>query len=154
MLCLQNHRGRVTSQEVWVFWMVDTSHHPALGYMEIVPPPKPILSSISYWVVSCPKIDDQKPLLKGHPRLEKKTSFPNAVSSFALRTSRALPISHIAFLPSVPHIQYHTYISNINPCLPCYFLLLLLFFIYSPYTVFALCKPEAQERFFDWGVTV
>ena len=35
-LCLQNHRGRATSQEVWVFGMVDTSHHPALGYMEIV----------------------------------------------------------------------------------------------------------------------
>ena len=27
------------------------------------------LSSISYWVVSCPKVDDQQPLLKGHPRL-------------------------------------------------------------------------------------
>ena len=35
-VCLQNHRGRATSQEVWVFGMVDTSHHPALGYMEIV----------------------------------------------------------------------------------------------------------------------
>jgi len=35
-LCLQNHRRRATSQEVWVFGMVDTSHHPGLGYMEIV----------------------------------------------------------------------------------------------------------------------
>ena len=35
-LCLQSHRGRATSQEVWVFGMVDTSHHPALGYTEVV----------------------------------------------------------------------------------------------------------------------
>ena len=35
-LCLQNHRGRATSQKVWVFGMVDTSHHPALGYTEIM----------------------------------------------------------------------------------------------------------------------
>ena len=32
----QNHRGRPTSQEVWVFGMADTSHTPALGYMELV----------------------------------------------------------------------------------------------------------------------
>ena len=71
------------------------------------------LSSISYWVLSCPKIDDQQPLLKGHPRLGKKTSFPNAVSSFALRTFPALPISHIISRPfyhqypasSIIHIQ-------------------------------------------------
>ena len=33
----QNHRGRATSREIWVFGMVDTSHTPGLGYMEIVP---------------------------------------------------------------------------------------------------------------------
>ena len=31
------HRGHVPRQEVWVFGIVDTSHQPALGYMEIVP---------------------------------------------------------------------------------------------------------------------
>ena len=30
-------RGRPTSHETWVFGMVDTSHQPALGYMEVVP---------------------------------------------------------------------------------------------------------------------
>ena len=34
---LQYHRGRATQNEIWVFGMVDTSHTPALGYMEIVP---------------------------------------------------------------------------------------------------------------------
>ncbi len=33
---IQHHRGRATSNEVWVFGLVDTSHTPALGYMEIV----------------------------------------------------------------------------------------------------------------------
>ena len=32
----QNHRGRSTTTEVWVFGMVDTSQSPALGYMEVV----------------------------------------------------------------------------------------------------------------------
>ena len=32
----QNNRGRPTTQEVWVFGMVDTSTSPALGYMEEV----------------------------------------------------------------------------------------------------------------------
>ena len=30
-------RGWPTSHETWVFGMVDTSHQPALGYMEVVP---------------------------------------------------------------------------------------------------------------------
>ena len=34
---MQHHRGRATNREVWVFGMVDTSHDPALGYMQIVP---------------------------------------------------------------------------------------------------------------------
>ena len=33
---LQNHRGRATVNEVWVFGLVDTSCTPALGYMEVV----------------------------------------------------------------------------------------------------------------------
>ena len=37
MLCYQNHRGRATTQEMWVFGLVDTSFTPALGYMELVP---------------------------------------------------------------------------------------------------------------------
>ena len=32
----QHHRGRPPTQQIWVFGMVDTSHIPALGYMEIV----------------------------------------------------------------------------------------------------------------------
>ena len=32
----QNHRGRSTTTEVWVFGMADTSLSPALGYMEVV----------------------------------------------------------------------------------------------------------------------
>ena len=32
----QYHRGRPSAQEVWVFGLADTSHTPALGYMEIV----------------------------------------------------------------------------------------------------------------------
>ena len=36
-LLLQYHRGRAPQYEIWVFGMVDTSHTPALGYMEIVP---------------------------------------------------------------------------------------------------------------------
>ena len=35
-----------------------------------------LLSSISYWVFSCPKVDDQQPLLKGHPQLGKKNFLP------------------------------------------------------------------------------
>ena len=34
---ISGYRGRSTQHEVWVFGMVDTSHDPALGYMEIVP---------------------------------------------------------------------------------------------------------------------
>ena len=33
---LQNHRGRATTQEIWVFGMVDTSQTPALGFMNVV----------------------------------------------------------------------------------------------------------------------
>ena len=33
----KNHRGRVTQNEVWVFGLVDTSHTPALVYMQVVP---------------------------------------------------------------------------------------------------------------------
>lgn len=33
---LQYHRGRATTNEVWVFGLCDTSQTPALGYMEIV----------------------------------------------------------------------------------------------------------------------
>ena len=33
---LQNHRGRATANEVWVFGLADTSYTPALGYMEVV----------------------------------------------------------------------------------------------------------------------
>ena len=36
-LIWQHHRGRPPTSEVWVFGMVDTSHTPALGYMEIIP---------------------------------------------------------------------------------------------------------------------
>ena len=32
----QHHRGRGPRQDAWVFRMVDTSHTPALGYMEMV----------------------------------------------------------------------------------------------------------------------
>ena len=32
----QNHRGRATTIEVWVFGLVGTSHTPALGYMKVV----------------------------------------------------------------------------------------------------------------------
>lgn len=31
------HRGRAPNTEVWVFGLVDISHSPALGYMEVVP---------------------------------------------------------------------------------------------------------------------
>ena len=31
----QHHRGRGPRQDAWVFGMVDTSHTPALGYMEM-----------------------------------------------------------------------------------------------------------------------
>ena len=34
---MQYHRGRPPTHDVWVFGMVDVSHTPALGYMEIVP---------------------------------------------------------------------------------------------------------------------
>ena len=37
MYAFQHHRGCATNQEVWVFGMVDTSHDPALGYMQVVP---------------------------------------------------------------------------------------------------------------------
>ena len=33
---MPHHRGRATTQEVWVFGLVDTSQSPALGYMEVV----------------------------------------------------------------------------------------------------------------------
>jgi len=33
----QNHRGRPPRSQIWVFGMVDVSHTPALGYMQIVP---------------------------------------------------------------------------------------------------------------------
>ena len=33
---LQHHRGHPPRSQVWVFGMVDTSHTPALGYMEVV----------------------------------------------------------------------------------------------------------------------
>ena len=33
---MQHHRGRSTTNEVWVFGIVDVSQQPALGYMEIV----------------------------------------------------------------------------------------------------------------------
>ena len=32
----QHHRGRATTQEQWVFGLVDISHEPALGYLEMV----------------------------------------------------------------------------------------------------------------------
>ena len=34
---LKHHRGRAPRSELWVFGMVDVSHEPARGYMEIVP---------------------------------------------------------------------------------------------------------------------
>ena len=34
---MQYHHGRPPRSEVWVFGMVDVSHSPALGYMQIVP---------------------------------------------------------------------------------------------------------------------
>jgi len=36
-LIFQNHLGRPPRSQVWVFGMVDVSHTPALGYMQIVP---------------------------------------------------------------------------------------------------------------------
>ena len=33
----QNHCGRPPRSQIWVFGMVDVSHTPALGYMQIVP---------------------------------------------------------------------------------------------------------------------
>ena len=33
----QNHRGRATNVEQWVFGLVDTAHESALGYIELVP---------------------------------------------------------------------------------------------------------------------
>ena len=33
---LQHHRGRATTQEQWVFGLVDVSYEPGMGYMEIV----------------------------------------------------------------------------------------------------------------------
>ena len=33
----KHHRGRPTTEQIWVFCLVDTSWTPALGYMEIVP---------------------------------------------------------------------------------------------------------------------
>ena len=32
----QYQRGRCPHQQLWMFGMVDTSHHPSLGYMQIV----------------------------------------------------------------------------------------------------------------------
>ena len=37
LMFLQYHRGRAPVSEKWVFGMVDTSHEPALGVMELVP---------------------------------------------------------------------------------------------------------------------
>ena len=34
---MQHHRGRPPASDMWVFGMVDTTHNPALGYMEAVP---------------------------------------------------------------------------------------------------------------------
>ena len=34
---MQYHHGRPPRSEIWVFGMVDVSHSPALGYMQIVP---------------------------------------------------------------------------------------------------------------------
>ena len=36
-MIFQNHRGRPSRSQIWVFGMVDVSHTPALGYMQIVP---------------------------------------------------------------------------------------------------------------------
>ena len=36
IILIQHHRGRATTNEVWVFGLADTSHMPARGYMEIV----------------------------------------------------------------------------------------------------------------------
>ena len=33
----QHHRGRPTTEQIWVFGLVDTSQTHSLGYMEIVP---------------------------------------------------------------------------------------------------------------------
>ena len=33
----QHHRGRPTTEQIWVFGLVDTSQTPSPGYMEIVP---------------------------------------------------------------------------------------------------------------------
>ena len=47
---MQYHRGRATNCEVWVFGMVDTSHDPALGYMQIVQQSTLLpISSIAMW---------------------------------------------------------------------------------------------------------
>ena len=37
LIMVQHHRGRVTTQEIWVCGMVDTSSTPALGVMVTVP---------------------------------------------------------------------------------------------------------------------
>ena len=34
---LQNHRGWTSAEQKWVFGMLDTTHTPALGYMEMIP---------------------------------------------------------------------------------------------------------------------
>lgn len=34
---MKHHRGRPTTEQIWVFGLVDTSQTPSLGYMEIVP---------------------------------------------------------------------------------------------------------------------
>ena len=36
ILTLQHHCRRATNAEVWVFGIVDTSHQPALWYMQVV----------------------------------------------------------------------------------------------------------------------
>ena len=33
---MQHHRGRPTNHKIWAFGMVDASHTPALGYVQIV----------------------------------------------------------------------------------------------------------------------
>ena len=34
---IQHHRGHPPASQIWVFDMVDTSHTPALGYVQVVP---------------------------------------------------------------------------------------------------------------------
>ena len=101
-----------------------------------------LLNSISYWVFSCPKVDDQQPLLKGHPRLGKKTSFPNTVSSFTLRTFPALAITSFLGLStiSIPHLVSYIYIISIH--VP-----LLFFFFFDLLTIHRFYFGQAIHGF-------